>query len=104
GGMSSVYLGIAHRNEPRVALKVLRPELAQSLGPERFLREIKVAAGLTHPHILPLFDSGVAGGLLFYTMPYVGGGDAAPPLDPPAAPAGRRRRDDHARRRRCAVL
>src|SRR5207245_1284769 len=73
GGMSIVYLAIDHRNERRVALKVLRPELAQSLGPERFLREIKVAAGLTHPHILPLFDSGVAGGLLFYTMPYVEG-------------------------------
>ncbi len=73
GGMSIVYLAIDHRNERRVALKVLRPELAHSLGPERFLREIKVAAGLTHPHILPLFDSGVAGGLLFYTMPYVEG-------------------------------
>ena len=73
GGMSIVYLAIDHRNQRRVALKVLRPELAQSLGPERFLREIKVAAGLTHPHILPLFDSGVAGGLLFYTMPYVEG-------------------------------
>ena len=73
GGMSIVYLARDHRNERRVALKVLRPELAHSLGPERFLREIKVAAGLTHPHILPLFDSGVAGGLLFYTMPYVEG-------------------------------
>jgi len=73
GGMSIVYLAIDHRNERHVALKVLRPELAQSLGPERFLREIKVAAGLAHPHILPLFDSGDAGGLLFYTMPYVEG-------------------------------
>jgi tRNA A-37 threonylcarbamoyl transferase component Bud32/tetratricopeptide (TPR) repeat protein len=73
GGMSIVYLARDHRNERRVALKVLRPELAQSLGPERFLREIKVAAGLAHPHILPLFDSGAADGLLFYTMPYVEG-------------------------------
>src|SRR2546430_14781779 len=73
GGMSVVFLATDHRNERRVALKVLRPELAHSLGPERFLREIKVAAGLAHPHILPLFDSGIAGGLLFYTMPYVAG-------------------------------
>ena len=73
GGMSVVFLATDVRNERPVALKVLRPELAHSLGPERFLREIKVAAGLAHPHILPLFDSGVAGGLLFYTMPYVAG-------------------------------
>src|SRR5881396_312719 len=73
GGMSVVFLATDHRNERRIALKVLRPELAHSLGPERFLREIKVAAGLAHPHILPLFDSGVANGLLFYTMPYVEG-------------------------------
>jgi len=73
GGMSIVYLAHDTRNERRVALKVLRPDLAHTLGPERFLREIKVAAGLTHPHILPLFDSGVADGLLFYTMPYVEG-------------------------------
>ena len=73
GGMSVVFLATDHRNERRIALKVLRPELAHSLGPERFLREIKVAAGLAHPHILPLFDSGIAGGLLFYTMPYVAG-------------------------------
>jgi len=73
GGMSVVFLATDHRNQRRVALKVLRPELAHSLGPERFLREIKVAAGLAHPHILPLFDSGVANGLLFYTMPFVEG-------------------------------
>ncbi len=71
--MSIVYLANDLRNERRVALKVLRPDVARSLGPERFLREIKVAAGLTHPHILPLFDSGVADGHLFYTMPYVEG-------------------------------
>ena len=73
GGMSLVYLARDLRNERRVALKVLRPTLAHVLGPDRFLREIKVAAGLTHPHILPLFDSDVADGLLFYTMPYVEG-------------------------------
>jgi serine/threonine protein kinase/tetratricopeptide (TPR) repeat protein len=73
GGMSIVYQARDLRNDRWVALKVLRPELAGALGPERFLREIKVAAGLTHPHILPLFDSGVADRLLFYTMPYVAG-------------------------------
>jgi len=73
GGMAIVYLAGDMRHGRRVALKVLRPELAGALGPERFLLEIKVAAGLTHPHILPLFDSGVADGLLFYTMPYVEG-------------------------------
>src|SRR5437867_4278222 len=73
GGMSIVYQARDFRNDRWVALKVLRPEIAEALGPERFLREIKVAAGLTHPHILPLFDSGVADGLLFYTMPYVEG-------------------------------
>ena len=73
GGMSIVYLAHDLRNERRVALKVLRPDLAQALGSDRFLREIKVAAGLTHPHILPLFDSDIADGLLFYTMPYVEG-------------------------------
>lgn len=73
GGMSLVYLARDLRHERLVALKVLRPELAQELGPERFLREIKVAATLAHPHILPLFDSDVADGLLYYTMPYVEG-------------------------------
>ena len=73
GGMSIVYLALDLRNERRVALKVLRPDIAQALGPDRFLREIKVAATLAHPHILPLFDSDIADGLLFYTMPYVEG-------------------------------
>ncbi|MGE5803704.1 MAG: protein kinase domain-containing protein [Gemmatimonadota bacterium] len=73
GGMSLVFLARDLRNERLVALKVLRPELAQALGSERFLREIKVAATLAHPHILPLFDSDVVDGLLYYTMPYVEG-------------------------------
>ena len=73
GGMSIVYQARDLRNDRWVALKVLRPELAGALGPERFLREIKVAARLAHPHILPLFESDVADGLLFYTMPYVEG-------------------------------
>lgn len=73
GGMSIVYQARDLRNDRWVALKVLRPEVAGALGPERFLREIKVAAGLAHPHILPLFESDVADRLLFYTMPYVEG-------------------------------
>jgi serine/threonine-protein kinase len=73
GGMAIVYLAHDVRHERRVALKVLRPELAPSLGGERFLREIRLAAALQHPHILPLYDSGEAGGHLFYVMPYIEG-------------------------------
>ncbi|HEY7685511.1 MAG TPA: serine/threonine-protein kinase [Gemmatimonadales bacterium] len=73
GGMAVVYLAHDIRHERDVALKVLRPELAVTLGPERFLREILLAAGLAHPHILPLYDSGDADGHLFYVMPFVTG-------------------------------
>ena len=73
GGMATVYLAQDIRHQRRVALKVLRPELAATLGPDRFLHEIRVAAGLQHPHILPVFDSGEAAGQLWYTMPYVEG-------------------------------
>jgi eukaryotic-like serine/threonine-protein kinase len=73
GGMATVYLAQDVRHHRKVALKVLRPELAATLGVERFLREIEVAANLQHPHILPLFDSGEAGGFLFYVMPFVEG-------------------------------
>ena len=94
GGMAIVYLAEDLRHQRKVALKVLRPELAASLGAERFLREIQIAARLSHPHILPLFDSGQVGGsaderaddgtsvqptdrstaeFLYYTMPYVEG-------------------------------
>jgi tRNA A-37 threonylcarbamoyl transferase component Bud32/TolB-like protein/tetratricopeptide (TPR) repeat protein len=73
GGMATVYLARDLKHERRVALKVLHPELARVLGPERFLREIKVTAQLHHPHILPLYDSGETHGLLFYVMPYVEG-------------------------------
>ena len=73
GGMATVYLAHDLRNDRQVALKVLRPELAALLGPERFLAEIKTTANLQHPHILPLFDSGRAGELLFYAMPYIQG-------------------------------
>ena len=54
-------------------MKVLRPELAAALGPERFLREIRIAANLTHPHIVPLHDSGEAAGFLYYVMPFIDG-------------------------------
>jgi formylglycine-generating enzyme required for sulfatase activity/tRNA A-37 threonylcarbamoyl transferase component Bud32 len=73
GGMATVYLAEDLRHHRRVAIKVLRPELAAAIGAERFLQEIEVTAGLSHPHILPLFDSGEAEGLLFYVMPYIEG-------------------------------
>ncbi len=74
GGMAVVYLAHDRKLDRRVALKVLLPELAASLGAERFLREIEIAAKLSHPNILPLFDCGEADGLLYYVMPYVEGG------------------------------
>ncbi len=73
GGMACVYLARDLRFERPVAVKVLRPELAAALGPERFLREIEIAAQFQHPNIVPLFDSGSADGLLYYVMPYIEG-------------------------------
>ncbi len=73
GGMATVYLAEDLKHRRPVAIKVLKPELAGLLGPERFLREIEIAARLQHPHILAVFDSGVAGGMLYYVMPYVEG-------------------------------
>jgi DNA-binding SARP family transcriptional activator/TolB-like protein len=73
GGMATVYLAADRKHERKVAVKVLRPELAAVLGAERFLQEIKVTANLQHPHILPLHDSGAAVGFLYYVMPYVAG-------------------------------
>ena len=73
GGMATVYLARDLKHDRPVALKVLRPELAVVLGGERFLREIRITANLQHPHILPLLDSGEAGGFLYYAMPYVEG-------------------------------
>ena len=73
GGMATVYLARDLRHERKVAIKVLHPELSAVLGAERFLAEIKLTAALQHPHILPLFDSGSADGLLFYVMPFVDG-------------------------------
>jgi eukaryotic-like serine/threonine-protein kinase len=73
GGMATVYLARDLRHDRDVALKVLHPDLAQSLGAERFLREIRTAARLQHPHILSVHDSGEASGLLWFTMPFVEG-------------------------------
>src|SRR6185436_10584028 len=73
GGMATVYLAADLRHDRKVAVKVLRPELAAVIGAERFLAEIKLTANLQHPHILPLFDSGAAESYLFYVMPFVEG-------------------------------
>ncbi len=73
GGMAIVLLAEDLRHGRRVAVKVLRPEVAAEIGAERFLREIKIAAGLTHPHILPVYDSGEADGLLYFVMPNMEG-------------------------------
>jgi serine/threonine-protein kinase len=73
GGMATVYLAKDLRYGRDVAVKVLQPELAHAIGPERFLREIEIAAKLSHPNILPLHDSGEADGLLYYIMPFVAG-------------------------------
>jgi serine/threonine protein kinase/tetratricopeptide (TPR) repeat protein len=73
GGMATVYLAHDERHNRDVALKLLRPDVGRSIGPQRFQREIQLAARLSHPHILPLFDSGEADGALFYVMPNVEG-------------------------------
>jgi serine/threonine protein kinase/tetratricopeptide (TPR) repeat protein len=79
--MATVYLAQDSKHDRVVALQVLHPDLAASLGPDRFLREIKLAARLNHPHILPLFDSGQADGFLYYVMPYVEGESLREKLD-----------------------
>ncbi|NIM50630.1 MAG: protein kinase [Gemmatimonadales bacterium] len=73
GGTATVYRAQDLKHQRKVAVKVMRPELAASLGAERFLREIQIAAQLSHPHILPLYDSGEVDGLLYYVMPFVAG-------------------------------
>src|SRR6476620_114810 len=73
GGMATVYLAQDLKHDRKVAIKVLRPELAAVLGAERFLSEIKTTANLQHPHILPLHDSGAADSFLYYVMPFVEG-------------------------------
>lgn len=74
GGMATVYLAHDVRHGRKVALKVLLPDLAATIGADSFLREVRITAGLTHPHILPLLDSGEAAGLLYYVTPYADGG------------------------------
>ncbi len=81
GGMAVVFLARDPRHDRAVAIKVLRHEIAAALGAERFLREIQIAAKLHHPHILPLYDSGAAGDLLYYVMPYVEGESLRQRLD-----------------------
>jgi tRNA A-37 threonylcarbamoyl transferase component Bud32/tetratricopeptide (TPR) repeat protein len=81
GGMATVYLAEDLRHDRKVALKVLRQDVAQTVGAERFLQEIRLAARLSHPHILPLFDSGEAAGFLFYVMPNVEGQSVRDQLD-----------------------
>jgi len=73
GGMATVFRAEDRKHHRAVAIKVIRADLAAVLGPDRFLREIGIAARLQHPHILPLYDSGSAGGILYYVMPYVEG-------------------------------
>src|SRR5438067_10680640 len=81
GGTATVYLAQDLKHRRSVAIKVLRPELTPALGAERFLREIATSANLRHPHILPLYDSGEADGLLFYVMPYAEGESLRERLD-----------------------
>jgi len=81
GGMATVYLAQDLRHPRQVALKVLRPEVAGALGADRFLKEIELAARLQHPHILGLLDSGTAGDVLYYVMPYVEGESLRQRLD-----------------------
>jgi serine/threonine-protein kinase len=81
GGMAVVYLADDLKHHRQVAIKVLRPGLAAVLGPDRFLAEIRTTAGLQHPHILPLYDSGEAGGSLFYVMPFIDGESVRERLD-----------------------
>jgi eukaryotic-like serine/threonine-protein kinase len=81
GGMAVVFLANDLRHDRQVALKVLKPEISAEVGADRFLREIKLAAKLTHPHILPVYDSGEADGLLFYVMPNMEGNSLRDRLD-----------------------
>src|SRR5438270_7017009 len=81
GGMATVYLAEDLRHKRKVALKLLKPELAAVLGADRFVQEITTTAALQHPHILPLFDSGTADSFLYYVMPYVEGETLRSKLD-----------------------
>ena len=81
GGMAVVFLAEDLKHHRQVALKVLHPELTATLGAERFLQEIEIVASLTHPHVLPLYDSGDTDGLLYFVMPYVEGESLRQRLD-----------------------
>src|SRR4051812_33267936 len=81
GGMATVYLAEDARHGRKVAIKVMKPDVAVEIGPDRFLREIETVARLTHPHILPLYDSGSADGWLYYVMPHIDGGSLRARLD-----------------------
>lgn len=81
GGMATIYLAVDRRHERRVAVKVLHPEMAATVGARRFVREIRTEARLTHPHIVPLLDSGESGGVLYYVMPFVEGESLRARLD-----------------------
>ncbi len=104
GGMAVVFLAEDLKHHRRVAIKLLKPELSAVLGSERFLREIAIAATLQHPHILPLYDSGQAGGLFYYVMPFVEGESLRQRLAREQQLPARRRIPDHPRgRQRPAV-
>ncbi len=102
--MATVYLAEDLKHDRKVAIKVLKPELAAVLGAERFVLEIKTTAALQHPHILPLFDSGSADGFLFYVMPYHPGRDPARQARPRDPARHRRGSEDHHRGGRRARL
>src|SRR5262249_59040231 len=81
GGMATVFLAEDLKHRRSVAIKVLHQELSAQIGPERFAREIEIAARLQHPHIVPLYDSGSAAGLLYYVMPLIEGESLRDRLD-----------------------
>jgi len=81
GGMATVFLARDPRHDRPVAVKVLHPDLAAAIGTDRFLREVRITARLSHPHILPLLDSGEGEGLLYYVMPFVEGESLRTRLD-----------------------
>src|SRR5436190_1832479 len=74
GGMATVYVAYDRKHHREVALKVLRPDIANTIGAERFLKEIEIVARMVHPHILPLHDSGESQGFVYYVMPFIDGG------------------------------
>ena len=97
GGMATVYLAEDLKHKRKVAVKVLRPELAAVLGAERFVQEITTTANLQHPHILPLHDSGDADGFLYYVMPYIDGETLRDKLNRETQLGHRRGGEDHDR-------